>query len=63
MFPVITQKIQQDYENACNGITPKSLPVICGIYGRACRQLDKQEGANRSLCTYCPLAEYAKTNC
>lgn len=61
MFVIITKEIQKEFENnVCRGITPESLPVICGYCGRACRQLEKEEGANRALCMRCPLAEYAK---
>lgn len=62
MFAIITKEIQKDFEDACNGITPEGLPMICGYCGRACRQMGKEEGANRMPCMHCPLAEYAKIN-
>ena len=60
MFPVIKKELQKNFECVCKGISPENLPVICGYCGRACRQMDKPEGANRFLCSGCPLAEYAK---
>lgn len=64
-FPVITWEKQNLYSNlvAC---TPESnrkeiIPEICGIHGKACRQMEKLEGANRALCNGCSLAEYCKT--
>lgn len=62
MFPIITKTIQREFESNVNGITPEELPMICGYCGRACRQMEKEEGANRALCMGCPLAEYAKNN-
>ncbi len=60
MFAIITEEIQKNFENACKGKTPSRLPNICGYCGRACRQMNKEEGANRAICTGCPLAEYAE---
>ena len=60
MFAIISKEMQKEFENICNGVTPKNLPMICGYCGRACRQMEKEEGANRMNCTHCPLAEYAK---
>lgn len=59
MFPIITEKIQEKFENTCNGVTLDGLPMICGYCGRACRQMGKEEGANRMICMHCPLAEFA----
>lgn len=60
VFPVITNDIQKAFEAACGGSTPDALPMICGICGRACRQMNKDEGANRMNCMRCPLAVYAR---
>lgn len=64
IFPIITKEIQRSFETTCKstpqGISLEELPMICGCYGRACRQMGKEEGANRMNCTGCPLAEYAK---
>lgn len=61
MFVIITKEIQKEFENNIHsGVILENLPTICGYYGRACRQLEKEEGANRALCMGCPLAEYAK---
>ena len=56
-FPVVTKEIQKSFEGTD---TRKEVPCICGYYGRACRQMGVPEGANRALCTGCPLAEYAE---
>jgi len=61
MFAIITKEIQKNFENICNGVTPESMPIICGYCGRACRQMEKEEGANRMLCMRCPLADYAES--
>lgn len=47
MFAIITKAIQKEFENTCNG-TPENLPIICSYCGRACRQMGKEEGANRA---------------
>ena len=60
VFPIITKEIQKEYEAVCPEESPAELPMICGYKGRACRQMDKEEGANRFLCNGCPLAEYAE---
>lgn len=57
-FPIITKTIQQEYERQY-AAAPSGMPMICGYYGRACRQLEKTEGANRAACQRCPLAAYA----
>jgi len=59
-FPVVTKNLQEAYEQGTKGYTDKT-PDICGYYGRACRQLEKQEGANRMSCQYCGLMEYSKS--
>ena len=58
-FPVITKPLQEDFEKAAAG-SPDKTPCICGYYGRACRQLNKAEGANRANCMYCPLAKFCE---
>lgn len=58
-FPVVTEDVQRRYEAAMNRKSPASMPMICGYRGRACRQLGKEEGANRMSCSHCPLARFA----
>lgn len=58
MFAIITTEKQQAFERSTNGAA--KVPEICGYCGRACRQMNKAEGANRALCIACPLAEYVK---
>ena len=57
VFPIITKALQEAYEKANEG-NKDETPEICGYYGRACRQLEKSEGANRMTCQYCGLAKY-----
>ena len=58
-YPIITEEMQEQFEKDCiEQQTSTYIPVICGIYGRACRQMDKKEGANRMLCSDCTLAGY-----
>lgn len=57
VFPIITLDIQKDFENSDR---KEKTPDICGYYGRACRQMNASEGANRSLCDGCPLARFAR---
>jgi len=57
-FSVITKSLQEAYEQGTQASQDKT-PEICGYYGRACRQLEKQEGANRMLCNGCGLAYYS----
>jgi hypothetical protein len=57
MFPIITKKIQSDYQKTI--ADTEGIPAICGIYGRACRQMGKTEGANRAICQNCPLSRFA----
>lgn len=60
VFPIITEEVQENFEKDNIGKSVEDLPMICGYYGRACRQMDKTEGANRANCMHCPLAQYAK---
>lgn len=57
-FPIITNEIQCNFESIQK--RKEDVPEICGYYGRACRQMNKDEGSNRFLCTKCALAEFAK---
>lgn len=60
-FPVITSDMQRNFETQhrrCN--TDPKVPELCGCAGRACRQMNKDEGANRALCNGCGLAEFAQ---
>lgn len=59
MFPIITRTLQESYEKDSKD-SPDSTPEICGYYGRACRQIDKEEGASRMLCNDCSLAKYCE---
>lgn len=73
VFPLITPERQKGFEEssiAGTFVRPgipvwtdkwsmKEVPEICGYYGRACRQMNDGEGANRALCMGCPLADYA----
>lgn len=59
-FPMITKDLQKAYEEEANG-SPDKTPDICGYYGRACRQMEKPEGANRMLCQGCGLVKYCET--
>lgn len=63
MFPIISTDKQQKFEAAFaeNG-KEYYIPCICGYYGRACRQMNKSEGANRALCDMCSLSEFCKEN-
>jgi hypothetical protein len=58
-FSKITKNMQEAYEQGTKGSQDKT-PEICGYYGRACRQMDKDEGANRVLCQGCGLARYCE---
>lgn len=62
MFPKIDENIQKGYETVESHIPEeeKHIPIICGYKGKACRQMNKDEGANRVLCLDCSLAKYAK---
>lgn len=57
-FPIITVALQREFEQT-NRYT-EAIPCICGYFGRACRQMEKIEGANRAICIGCELAEYVK---
>lgn len=57
MFPIITNELQKRFENQSGKLD--ETPDICGFYGRACRQMNKSEGANRFICNGCGLKEYA----
>jgi hypothetical protein len=59
-FPVITKSLQEAYEKESLEVYGRYTPEICGYYGRACRQMEKSEGANRALCMSCDLAKYCK---
>lgn len=62
VFPLITDAVQKEYEKcSMNSKSPDLTPDICGYYGRACRQMGKDEGANRMLCDHCPLVEVANS--
>lgn len=51
----------QDFSTSCSRyISVPNLPEICGYVGRACRRMDDEEGANRALCSHCPLAAFAR---
>lgn len=60
-FPVITEATQRLYEDIIKA-KADGIPMICGCYGRACRQINATEGANRSSCMSCPLARFASIN-
>ena len=55
-FPLITSERQRLFESQYTGFS--AVPMICGYFGRACRVMDKKEGARRNLCIGCPLAEF-----
>lgn len=58
-FPIITKTAQKEFEHCAMGTSVKEeIPCICGYYGRVCRQMEKEEGANRALCMGCPLAVF-----
>lgn len=66
-FPIITVAIQQAFENYYH---EDMVPLaerhelddfgICGYYGRACRQMCDPDGADRAICSHCPLAAFAR---
>lgn len=59
-FPFIDAVTQEKYELTSVYLNvPDRTPDICGLYGRACRQMGSTEGANRALCANCPLAAFA----
>lgn len=62
-FPIITNEKQKQFEATLTGNSKEFyIPCICGYYGRACRQINKEEGANRALCDMCSLSKYCKEN-
>lgn len=63
VFPVITTEKQKQFE-ATQPENSKELyiPCICGYLGRACRQMNKEEGANRAICDSCSLSNFCKEN-
>lgn len=58
MFPIITPDRQRSFEALATQPERDSIPCICGFCGRGCYQMGKAEGANRFICTTCPLARY-----
>lgn len=64
MFPIITREKQKAFENKCmenktgSSESECHVPMICGYYGRACRQM--HDKADRMLCVGCALAEFSK---
>ena len=56
VFPIVTSERQQAYEQAA--AQGDYIPMICGIHGRACYQMNDPEGANRALCDGCKLREF-----
>lgn len=62
IYPIVTPERQQAFEqNALQAGVSDTTPTICGYYGRACRQMNNPEGANRCLCHGCALKEYCAT--
>lgn len=66
-FPIITEAIQQAFENYYHeDMAPLAERHelddfgICGYYGRACRQMCNPGGADRAICSHCPLAAFAR---
>ncbi len=58
-FKVITSDLQKSYETACVQQGQKdTTPLICGYYGRACRRMNDVDGADRVLCSQCPLPSF-----
>ena len=56
-FTIITKSLQESYEQGTKGSQDKT-PEICGYYGRACREMDSEKGANKMPCQSCGLAKY-----
>jgi len=62
-FPIISNEKQQQFEAAlAENSKDFYIPCICGYCGRACRQMNKDEGANRAICDMSSLAEFCKEN-
>ena len=61
VFPEVTKEKQNIYEKVCklNSHFKDNIPIICGIHGRACRQMNDK--ADRSLCNNCTLAKFIAT--
>ena len=61
LFPEVTKERQNLYERMCklNTHLENNIPTICGIYGRACRQMNDK--ADRFLCNGCTLAKFIAT--
>lgn len=58
----VAQNSYQDFTATCaRTYELQNLPDICGYLGRACRCMDKEDGANTAICTDCPLAKFAET--
>jgi len=55
---MVTRKKQKEFEKKVKPTSANYIPCICGYFGRACKQLDKLEGANRALCTNCSLRKF-----
>ena len=58
MFPTITNAKQAAFEAQATTAQKEQIPMICGYYGRACRQMNDK--ADRFLCYGCPLAAFCK---
>ena len=61
MFVTITKKRQELYEKLYtdNSELNNNVPCICGLYGRACRQMNNK--ADRRLCSECSLRIFIST--
>lgn len=58
----VAQNSYRDFTATCaRTYDLPNLPDICGYLGRACRCMDKEDGANTAICTDCPLARFAGT--
>lgn len=60
MFAIITNEKQKAFEATATPEAAANVPQLCGICGRACRQMNDPEGANRALCQGCPLAAFCE---
>lgn len=61
MFVTITKERQKLYEILYmdNNELNNNVPCICGLYGRACRQMNNK--ADRRLCSECSLRIFIST--
>lgn len=61
IYPTITKEKQKLYEKTClsNDKFQNEVPFICGVYGRACRNMDDK--ANSALCEGCTLSLFVST--